>query len=146
MKIRKATKEDAGKISNLKRKTFERVNSRDYPKKFVKEWIKKQTPKHILEHINNSKVFCFVEGDKLLGVVRLYDNNVIGSLYVKWNSSGKGYGRKLMDFIETYAKRQGIKKVVLYSTITARKFYEKLGYKKVKGHHNKMEKALNSQK
>jgi N-acetylglutamate synthase-like GNAT family acetyltransferase len=142
MIIRRATKKDARKISNLKRKTFEKINSKDYPKKFVKVWTKKQSPKHIFEHINNSKVFCLVEGDRLLGVVRLYDKNVIGSLYVKWNSSGNGYGRKLMDFIENYAKKEGIKKVVLYSTITASKFYEKLGYKKVKGYHNKMEKKL----
>jgi N-acetylglutamate synthase-like GNAT family acetyltransferase len=136
MKIRKATSKDALKISNLKRETFEKINSKDYPKSFVKAWIKKQSQSHMLEHIKNDNIFCLIEGKKLIGTVGLYNKEIIGCLYVKYNQIGKGYGRKLMIFIENYSKKKGLKVAGLYPTITAIKFYEKLGYKKTKEYTN----------
>jgi putative acetyltransferase len=129
MKIRKATKKDARKICNIKKETFRRINSKDYPKKVVEEYIKKQFPNKIVRNMKKGDYFVLVDKDKLLGSVQLYDKNVIGSLYIKYSEVGKGYGTKLMNFIENYAKKKGIKKLVLYPTITAKSFYKKLGYK-----------------
>jgi putative acetyltransferase len=132
MKIRKATVKDAVKISNLKRETFKKINSKDYSKLFVKAWVKKQSPSHIIKHLENDEIFCLIDGEKLIGTVGLYNKKIIGCLYIHKNFIGRGYGRKLMAFIENYSKKQGLKIAGLYPTITAIKFYEKLGYKKTK--------------
>ena len=130
MKIRRATKEDARKICNLKKETFRKINSKDYPRKVAEVYINKQSPEKIIKNIKTGNYFVLVDKNKLLGSVDLYNKNVVGSLYIKYSEVGKGYGRMLMNFIENYAKKKGIKKIILFPTKTAIKFYEKLGYKK----------------
>jgi len=153
MKIRKATKKDARKMVFLKSRTFEKINSKDYPKEVVKEYVKLQTSKRIIEDMKKDKYFIIENNGKILGMVRFYNKNIIGNLFIKWDEIGKGYGKKLMDFVENYAKKKGEKKIILYPTKTAKKFYLKLGYKpfgkkdlwKIAGHKfrtKKMEKKL----
>lgn len=129
MKIRKATKKDAIKICNIKKETFRKINSKDYPKEVVEEYVNRQSPSKILQNMKKGNYFVLINKNRLLGSIQLYDKNVIGSLYIKCSEIGKGYGRLLMDFIEDYARKKGIKKLVLYPTITAKGFYKKLGYK-----------------
>jgi len=129
MEIRKARLSDVEKMNSLKKQTFLKINSKDYPKKVVEEYLKRQTAKKFIQNMKTGDYFILTEKEKLVGIVDLYDRNVIGSLYIKWDEVGKGYGKKLMNFIENYAKKKGLKKVVLYPTITAKKFYEKIGYK-----------------
>ena len=51
MKIRRATKEDARKICNLKKETFRKINSKDYPRKVAEVYINKQSPEKIIKNI-----------------------------------------------------------------------------------------------
>ena len=73
-------------------------------------------------------MFCLVDKDKILGVIDL-EGNKIGGLFVRYNYLGNGLGKKLLTFMEDYAKKKNIKKVILYSTEYAYKFYLKQGYK-----------------
>ena len=53
-------------------------------------------------------------------------------LAVKKKNQKQGVGKKLMRFIEKYAKKNGFRKVCLYTgknMKNARSFYEKIGYK-----------------
>ena len=55
-------------------------------------------------------------------------------LAVKKKCQEQGLGTKLIKFIEKYAKRNGFRKIYLYTGKNmkrTRKFYEKLGYKLV---------------
>jgi predicted N-acetyltransferase YhbS len=131
MKILKAKQSDARKISYLRRNTIKKVNSKDYKKTIINYLVKTSSPKEILKRINNRDMFCIWKNGVLLGTVDLKGNK-IGGLYVKSNYIGKGIGKKLMEFIEEYAKKKGIRIVKLYPTITAYNFYVKLGYKRVK--------------
>src|SRR3989344_3021431 len=72
--------------------------------------------------IKNREMFCLVDKEEILGVIDLKDDK-IGSLFVRYDSVGKSYGKKLLNFIEHYAKKRGIKKVWLYSTPYAEEFY-----------------------
>ena len=51
MKIRKAQPTDAVKITNLKKKTFEKINIEDYSKKQVEQFKQLNTPKKTREKI-----------------------------------------------------------------------------------------------
>lgn len=120
---------DSVKMNNLKKKTFEKINSRDYSKKVINEYLSEQSPRKIRKNMETGEYFVLEYNGKLLGMIELYDNNIVGGMYIKHDCVGKGYGKKLMSFIENYAKKKGLKELVLYPTLTARGFYKKIGYK-----------------
>jgi N-acetylglutamate synthase-like GNAT family acetyltransferase len=127
MIIKKARKEDAGKISTLRRKTIREINKQDYPNVFLKFLINKNSKKSIINKIKDEEIFCAWDGNTLLGTVGLKENKV-GGLFVNSSKLGKGIGSQLMDFIENKARSKGFKKVRLYSTKFAFNFYKKRGY------------------
>ena len=49
-------------------------------------------------------------------------------LAVRESGQGKGFGRELLNYAESFAKRRGYEEIVLHARETARGFYEKLGY------------------
>jgi len=133
MKIRKAKPEDARKLSNLIGNTIDKINKKDYSKKQIEILKKSNTPFKVLIKIKNRNIFCMVEKDKILGKIDLnLEKQRISGLFVNHNHLKKGIGRKLLIFIENYAKKKGIKKLALFSTITAQDFYKKFNYKSKK--------------
>jgi len=128
MKIRKATKKDARKISLMRRETLKKINSKDYPKKIIDILYKKNSVKDILIKMRERTMFCATEKDKILGTIDL-EGNKIGGLYVNPKYIGKGLGKKLLRYLEDYTKKKGLRKLMLYSTLTAEGFYKKQGYK-----------------
>ena len=49
-------------------------------------------------------------------------------LAVRESSQGKGFGRELVSYAESFAKGKGYEEIVLHARETARGFYQKLGY------------------
>lgn len=49
-------------------------------------------------------------------------------LAVRQNAQGKGFGRALVNYAESFLKGRGYEEIVLHARETARGFYEKLGY------------------
>lgn len=129
IKIRKATLKDAKKIYLLKREAILKINSKDYPKQTIKVLLEKNSLKNIAQKIKQQPVFCLWKDKSLIGTISI-NKNIISGLAVRPSQAKKGNGKKLMEFIENYAKKKGIKKLMLYPSTTAQKFYEKLGYKK----------------
>lgn len=128
MIIRKARKSDVRKISLMRRKTIRAINSKIYPKKIIEILIEKNSTKNILQKMKERMIFCAFENDILLGTID-FEGNKIGGLYVNPKYLKKGIGKKLLDYLETYSKKKGVKRLMLYSTLTAEKFYIKQGYK-----------------
>jgi|SRR3989344_1187840 len=131
MKIRKAKLEDAKIISVLRKATFELVNSKEYNSLQVKDLIDNSNLDKMIEKIRSREMFCLVDGRKILGTVDL-DGDKIAGVVIRKNYLRRGIGTKLMNFIEDYAKKKGLKKVKLFSTPLAVLFYQGLGYKKIK--------------
>jgi len=127
MKIRKAKPIDVRKVSQLKKKTIEVIN-KEYNKKQLKVLKKDYSIENVKRNIKNREMFCLVDKEEILGVIDLKDDK-IGSLFVRYDSVGKSYGKKLLNFIEHYAKKRGIKKVWLYSTPYAEEFYLNKGFR-----------------
>ena len=82
--------------------------------------------------------FGYKQNNELVGYVTLkpffpgHKHCEVYWLAVKKKCQGQGIGTKLMKFIEDYAKKNGFRKVCLYTGKNmklTRKFYEKLGYK-----------------
>lgn len=66
-------------------------------------------------------------GDEIAGAARLYHNKV-GRLATLKAYRSKGVGRKLMQFIEEYARKTGLEDLVLNSQYYIKDFYLNLGY------------------
>ncbi len=137
MKIKKAKIQDARRIVNLRKKTFETLNSKDYTKKQINELNKLSTPDKIIEKIKKRDMFCMINTNKILGVIDLEENK-IGGFFIRKGYINKGIGTKLIKFIEDYARKKGIRKIILYSTPYAISFYKKLGYQKSKKQSKKL--------
>jgi len=85
-------------------------------------------------------LFGYRQDNELVGYVTLkpffpgYKHCEIYWLAVKKKCQEQGIGTKLMRFIEKYAKKNGFRKVCLYTGQNmklTKKFYEKIGYKLV---------------
>ena len=82
MKIRKATRKDARKISLLRIRSIKNLNKEDYPASFLQFLINKNSVGEIIDKIKKKKMFCLWEGDNLLGTIDLEENKV-GGLFIK---------------------------------------------------------------
>jgi N-acetylglutamate synthase-like GNAT family acetyltransferase len=130
MRIRKARKEEAEKISHLIRNTILKVNSKHYPKKQMEFELTCYTAFKIKSYFKDKTIFCLLEKEEIIGVSILnFEEKTIESLYLNPKFIGKGLGIKLLLYVENYAKKKGIKKIILYPTDYALKFYQKARYK-----------------
>ncbi|HKL23716.1 MAG TPA: GNAT family N-acetyltransferase [Candidatus Nanoarchaeia archaeon] len=131
MKIRKTNKRDSKKISDLHKLVLNKVNRKKDTDEFVDYLLDKYDSDYIKKKLDKGEVFCLINKNKVIGTVGLEDN-IVGKLYIHPKYLGKGLGNKLMDFIEDYARKNGKRKLKLFPTNYAYKFYRKLGYRKVK--------------
>jgi len=128
MKIVKALPKDAEEISKLRIntiKSFPQDNPAQGELDFV---INRNTPESITDKINSRDIFNMVDKGKILGNIELHEDR-LNNLYVDKGRLKQGIGKKLLIFIEDYAKKKGIKKLHLRSTPSAIEFYQKFGYK-----------------
>ena len=72
------------------------------------------------------------EGNELVAclVLKPLDERCIKmrQLAVRESSQGKGFGRELVNYAESFLKGRGFAEIVLHARETARGFYETLGY------------------
>lgn len=131
MQIRIASKKDSRRISYLIQRNTERVGENLYSQQQIEIWKKVNTPKAIRDSFEERIIFCAFQNDQLVGTIALLANEVAG-LYVSHAKRKLGIGKKLLRHLEDYARKKDIKKLTLTSTISARRFYERNGYKTVK--------------
>ena len=128
MQIRKATIDDARKISYLIRKNADKVIENNYTVEQLEAWKRQQTVSNIRSNIMNKTIFCAFQNGKLVGTIGLNKDWLVG-MYINYNKRHRGLGNKLLVFIENYASQNAIKKLYLIATPNGFGFYLKNGYK-----------------
>ena len=131
IRIRKFKKGDAIKVSNVIKKSFRSIISKNYTKESVEDQIKENSPKKILEKAKKVKYFVAVEKGKILGFGG-YNEEKIHTFFVIPERHGKGIGSKILERVLTEAKKDGIKSLKCWSTFNAENFYSSFGFKKRK--------------
>ena len=132
-------------ISNIIIQDLLTVNSKDYGM----ERVKKMAEDFTVEKLQNSlskrkKVFVALIDDNVVGTAGIDkswysdDEYWILTVFVKPENHGQGIGKKLIEKIEEYATTLPVKKLIIPASITAHKFYYKLGYKYKDGKKNLM--------
>ena len=130
MKIRKAEKKDLKKISE--------IFKIEYAKKpYNEKWGSKAIVK-IKDYFSRNFIFVIEDSKKIAGFViaspYLWHDGVrcaIDEIVVSSEYQGKGYGIKLLDYLEDFAGKRGIKAITLFSATKSKafKFYKKRGFK-----------------
>ena len=95
--------------------------------------VEKNVPKNIeFDGKDNEYMhFCVYDNNSVVGCARVNQSGDvlhIGRVAVNTSLRGKGYGRKLFEFIECYAKEKQIKSLELDAIETAVGFYKKMGF------------------
>lgn len=129
--FRKAKLSDAKELSEIRRGVFGKIPGENYPKKLIAVLSEDYSSENIRKKIKKYPTFCLIGGKEIIGSVSLQGSEVKG-VFVKSSHVRKGIGTNLMNFIENYARKKGLKKVHLWSAEKARGFYEKLSYKLVR--------------
>ena len=129
--VRKFKKQDAIKVSNVIKKSFRSIISKNYTKESVEDQIKENSPKKILEKASKVKYFVAVENGKILGFGG-YSREKIHTFFVLPEMQGKGIGSKILEKVLSEAKTEGIKSIKCWSTFNAENFYSSFGFKKRK--------------
>ncbi|MEA2952114.1 MAG: hypothetical protein QOJ96_1634 [Alphaproteobacteria bacterium] len=129
--IRAATTADAPTISALIQRTIRITNSHDYGREIVDLICTNFTVEKVVQKMAERDVFVCFQDDVLAGTISLGDDK-LHSLFVEPCLQRRGVGTLLVEYLEKHAIRRGFSLLRLSSSITARPFYESLGYQLIR--------------
>jgi N-acetylglutamate synthase-like GNAT family acetyltransferase len=138
MLIRRFEPEDAEQLSQLIIQNLQQINIKDYPPEAIDKLAQFYTPARVIEDARHQLTIVGLVDDELVGTVSL-DHERVRSVFVDVGKHRSGIGKELMAVIETYAKKQGLRKIFLLSGLSAYEFYKKLGYEIVKRFENDLD-------
>ena len=129
MKIREYNFDDAEAHAKVHRESVRGIASKDYRDEIIEAWTAKEPEESPLDEdkvrfvaeTKEGEVVGFSDYDK--------ETNELSGLYVKPEYSGKGMGEKLSQKVEENARKYGLDHLWCKSTVTAKDFYQKHGYK-----------------
>lgn len=124
---------DAQSLLALFRDTIRRVNARDYAPDQIAAWSSDAIdPNNWAARFSGRYVVVAELARRAVGFAELGPNGHIDRFFVAADHQGRGIGRMLMSTIETEARRLGLDRLDLDSSITARAFFERQGFRVVK--------------
>ena len=129
--IRPATPADVAALSELIRRTVRRSNAGDYAAPVVELIAANHAPDKVAQRLVERDVFVCLEGHRIVGTIGL-ESDRLRSLFVEPGLQGKGVGARLVAHLEAHARQAGVAELHLSSSITARGFYERLGYRMIR--------------
>jgi putative acetyltransferase len=129
--IRPATPADVPALSDLIRRTVRLSNAGDYTAGVVALISANYAPDKVAQRLAERDVFVCLDGPRIVGTIGLGGDR-LRSLFVEPGLQGKGVGARLVAHLEVHARKAGVAELHLSSSITARGFYERLGYRLIR--------------
>jgi putative acetyltransferase len=127
--IRQAKLSDLPALQQLFVGTIENVCKADYNEQQISVWTSSvENKQRWLGIIENQYVLVAQEEDRIVGFCSLDKNNYIDLFYVHKDKQGQGIARLLYNTIESEALKFGQKELTSDVSITARPFFEKIGF------------------
>ncbi|WP_394245348.1 GNAT family N-acetyltransferase [Vibrio astriarenae] len=125
--------EDANDLWGIYFHTIRHINIRDYSLDQVAAWapdnIDSQRWRNKMESI---KPFIAKIDGKPVGYADLQQDGLIDHFFCHHQFQSRGVGRVLMSHVEQQAKQRGISRLYSHVSITARPFYERMGFTVIK--------------
>ncbi len=127
IEIRKATDADVVALSGLIRRTIRVSNSKDYDQRSIDLLCSMFEPDQFAKRVLDEHILICYVGVDLIGTVGLR-HNYLRSMFIEPTYQRRGLGKVLVANIEEIAQRKAISEIMVQSSVTARQFYETLGY------------------
>ena len=127
IEIRKATDADVVPLSGLIRHTIRVSNSKDYDQQSIDMLCSILEPEQVAKRIENEHILLCFSGVNLIGTAGLR-RDYLRSLFIEPTNQRQGLGKVLVANIEEIARQNAIPEILVESSVTARQFYETLGY------------------
>lgn len=127
--IRKGRLEDLRALQQLCVETIREVCSADYNPEQIQAWISGFEDEHRWKDIlADQYVIVAIIEKEIIGFATLKEGNYLDYLYVHRNYQARGIARQLYKEIEEEALRGGQPSLSADVSITARPFFEKMGF------------------
>ncbi len=132
-KIRRAQHSDSQGIIDVHVKSIREVCGKDYTPEQIEAWAGRRFKTELWHQAIDRDYIWVIEADKsILGfghfAVMDENNGEVLGLYFIPPVIGNGCGRKMFAEFVKVAKEHNLTKINLHSTITAKSFYESLGF------------------
>ena len=105
-------------------------------------WAKGISKKIFVKSLKNSICFGVYKGDSQIGFARVVTDNAtfayLGDVFIVQAERGKGYSKKLMEFILKHKELQGLRRFCL-GTRDAQALYKRYGFKELEEPKNWLE-------
>ena len=130
---------DSAEVAALVRKTLVISNVPDYTLESMEEFASIHTPQYIESRSEWMHFHVASDGEKIVGCGAIgphkdsTEESEFYTVFVLPEYQGKGIGRRIMEALESDEYFLRAKRVVIASSITARDFYFKFGYRYAPG-------------
>lgn len=134
MIIRSYRETDAVSLLHLFYQTIRTINLGDYTQEQVEAWAPElQTVDELKwkSSFSGKEVFVAEEDGVLAGFGELESDGHIDRFYIHALFNGKGVGKLIYSHLENAARDKKLKRLFVEASITAKPFFEKMGFKEV---------------
>ena len=129
LQIRKAEPAEASIIGPLVQRAIRARNAADYEPAIIEMMCANFAPDKFLERMAARDVFAAVQDGAIVGTVSFsLPRSKLYSLFIEPDVQHSGIGKRLVQHIEEHAARLGCSELQLSAAITAKPFYDRLGY------------------
>lgn len=128
-KISKAEESDAVAVAECHRATILAVDRKFYDERQIEAWAEGTVPSRYTEALRNGEIFVIRCGDRVaaFGWMKTAPPEV-RAIYVNPSQQGRGFGSKMLNFLELQLRNIGAAEIILGASLNAQSFYEKHRY------------------
>ncbi|MYM58368.1 GNAT family N-acetyltransferase [Vibrio sp. OCN044] len=131
--IRQYKPEDAQALWEVFFFTVRNINIQHYSQQQVEAWAPDNWNQEVWQEImlQISPYIAEIDG-QVAGYTDLQDSGLIDHFFCHYKFQGKGVGRAMMEYVIEQSKQRGISRLYSEVSITARPFYERMGFNLVR--------------
>lgn len=130
--LRKYQKSDLEDILTIFNGTVQAINKKDYTQQQIDQWVQLK-PDYEKWHATLDSTYSVVALNRMevIGFGNISDTGELDYLYVDKKWIGYGIGKMIATDLMNHALKAGAKELTVYSSITAKPFFESLGFELV---------------
>lgn len=131
--LRNYQKSDLENILAIFNGTVQAINKKDYTQQQIEQLVQPK-PDYEKWHARLSSSYTIVALNRMevIGFGNITDTGELDLLYVDKKWIGYGIGKMLATDLMDHALKAGVKELTVYSSITAKPFFESLGFELMK--------------
>nr|WP_246201175.1 GNAT family N-acetyltransferase [Vibrio ziniensis] len=130
MTIRGYVKEDAQTLWAIHHFTIRNINVRDYSQAQVEAWAPNTLEPDVWQkRMDGLNPFVAMSDGVVVGYTDLQPDGLVDHFFCHHLYQGQGIGKALMNYVFEIGKQRNIKRYYSHVSITARPFYEHMGFK-----------------